>query len=74
MTQSQPTKSYYRTESYGKNPIIISYINCWNKTQKMLGLSLLNLFIEPKLKTCLQSDASTNSKNLLKYYRKIVLG
>ena len=30
-------------------------------------LSYLNLFIQPKLKTFLQKDASTNNNNLLKY-------
>ena len=34
-----------------KTLIIVSAINCWNKTQNMLGVSHLNLFIQPKLKT-----------------------
>ena len=33
-----------RTDSYGKNSIIVSAINCWNKTQNMLrGQSLKSL-------------------------------
>ena len=54
-------KSSYRTDSYGKNSIIVSAINCWNETQNMLGgQSLKSLFIQPKSKTCLHKDASTN--------------
>ena len=30
-------KPSYRTASYGKNYIIVSANNCWNKTQNMLG-------------------------------------
>ena len=51
-------KPSYRTDSYGKNSIIVSAINCWNK---------------PKLKTYLHKDASINTNNLLKYYWKIIL-
>ena len=30
-------KSSYRTDTYGKNAIIVSAINCWNKIQNTLG-------------------------------------
>ena len=33
-------KSSYRTDSCGKNSIIVNAINCWNKTQNMLGGSV----------------------------------
>ena len=66
-------KPLYRTDSYGKNSISISAINCWNKTQNMLGQSLksLYLFIQSKWKTFLQKDASTNTNNLWKYRGKL---
>ena len=38
-------KSLYRTDSYGKNSVIVSTINCWNKTQNILeGHSLKSLY------------------------------
>ena len=38
-------KPSYRTDSYGKNSVIISAINCWNKTQNILdGQSLKSLY------------------------------
>ena len=38
-------KPLYRTDSYGKNSVIISAINCWNKTQNILdGQSLKSLY------------------------------
>ena len=38
-------KPMYRTDSYGKNSVIISAINCWNKTQNILdGQSLKSLY------------------------------
>ena len=60
-------KTSYRTDSYGKNSVIISAINCWNKTQNMLQGQSLKSLIQPKLKTFLQKDASANTNNLLKY-------
>ena len=57
----------YRTDSYGKNSVIVRAIDCWNKTQNMLGRRHLNLFIQPKLNTYLYKDALKNTKHLLKY-------
>ena len=38
-------KPSYRTDSYGKNSLIISSINCWNKNQNILyGQSLKSLY------------------------------
>ena len=38
-------KPSYRTDSYSKNSVIISAINCWNKTQNILdGQSLKSLY------------------------------
>ena len=38
-------KPSHRTDSYGKNSLIISAINCWNKTQNILdGQSLKSLY------------------------------
>ena len=60
-------KPLYRSDTDSKNSVIISAINCWNEPQNMLEGHSLNLFIQPKLKTCLQKDASTNTNNLSKY-------
>ena len=59
-------KPSYRTDAYVKHSIIVNAVDCWNKTQNMLGVRHLSLFIQPKLKTYLHKDASTNN-NLLKY-------
>ena len=66
-------KPLYRSDSYSKNSVIISAISCWNEPQNMLEGHSLNLFIQPKLKTFSQKDASTNTNNLSKYQKKIVL-
>ena len=67
-TVSLPTdkmfKPSYRTDSYGKNYIIVT---AEIKPRTFLGVSDLNLFTQPKLKTYLHKDASTNINNLLKY-------
>ena len=57
-------KPSYRTDSYGKNYIIVT---AKIKPRTCLGVSDLNLFTQPKLKTYLHKDASTNINNLLKY-------
>ena len=60
-------KPSYRTDSYGKNSVIISAINCWNKTQNILdGQSLKSLY-PSKIKNILTKRSSTNTNNLLKY-------
>ena len=56
----------FRTDFCGKNSIIASAINCLNKTQNILRVSHLNLFIQPKLKKHLHKDASANTNNLFK--------
>ena len=46
-------KPLHRTDSYGKNSVIISAINCWNKTQNMVeGQSLKSLY-QTKIKDIL---------------------
>ena len=46
-------KSSYRTDFYGKNSIIVSVINCWNKTQSMSGGQSLNSLHPTKIKNIL---------------------
>ena len=60
-------KPLYRSDSYSKNSVIISAISCWNEPQNMLEGHLLNLFIQPKLKTFSEKDVLTNTNNLSKY-------
>ena len=66
MTQSQPTKPYYRTESYGKKSIIISYINCWNKTQKMLAAQSLKSLYRTKIKNMLTNGCIHKFQKFIK--------
>ena len=56
-------KPSYRTDSYGKNTVIIRAINCWNKTQNILDNQSLKSLYPSKVK----KDALTNTNNLLKY-------
>ena len=46
-------KPSYRTDSYGKNSVIISVINCWNKTQNMLEGQSIKSFYPTKIKNIL---------------------
>ena len=46
-------KPSYRTDSYGKNSVIISAINCWNKTQNMLEGQSIKSFYQTKIKNIL---------------------
>ena len=46
-------KPSYRTDSYGKNSVIISAFNCWNKTKNILRNQSLKLLYPNKLKTIL---------------------
>ena len=56
----------YRTDSYGKNSVMISaIINCWNKIQNMLeGQSLKSLYLT-KIKNIL-------TKRCINKYQKFV--
>ena len=49
-TQKELCKSSYKTDSYAKNSIIVSAINCWNKTQSMLESQSLKSLHSTKIK------------------------
>ena len=46
-------KSSYRTDSYGRNSVIIGAINCWNKMQNILKNQSLKSLYPNKIKTIL---------------------
>ena len=46
-------KPSYRTESYGKNLVIIGDFKCWNKTQNTLRNESVKLFYPNKIKIIL---------------------
>ena len=52
---------------------VLGFIPAEIKPRTCLGVSDLNLFTQPKLKTYLHKDASTNINNLLKYEWEIIL-
>ena len=52
-------KLSYRTASYGKNSIIVSATNCWNKTQNMLGGQSHKSFHPTKIKNILKQRCIT---------------
>ena len=59
-------KLSYRTDSHGKNSVIVSAINYRNKNQNMLGGQSLKSLDPTKIKN-IHKDASTSTNNLLKY-------
>ena len=46
-------KPSYRTDSYGRNSVIIGAINCWNKMQNILRNQSLKSLYPNKIKTIL---------------------
>ena len=44
-------KPSYRTDSYGRNSVIIGAINCWNKMQNILRNQSLKSLYPNKIKT-----------------------
>ena len=46
-------KPSYRTDSYGRNSVIIGAINCWNKMQNILKNESLKSLYPNKIKTIL---------------------
>ena len=70
MTVSLPTdklfKPSYRTDSYGKNSIIVSAMNCWNKTQNMLGGQSLKSLHPTKIKKILTKRCINKNQQFVK--------
>ena len=55
----------YRTDSYGRNSVIIGAINCWNKMQNILRNQSLKSLDPPKKSKLLSlKDALTNNNNV----------
>ena len=56
-------KPLYRNDSYAKNSVIVSAINCYNKTQNILRNQSLKPLYPKKSKLYLLKDVLTNTNN-----------
>ena len=61
-------KPSYRAHSYGKNSVVISAINCWNKTQSILDCQSLKSLYPSKIKNILKKKMHQQIPIFLKKY------